>query len=85
MGNCLSVVLTWLTSSSWFLLIPFIAGLSGVAFGYNPIMQFAKQFLKKSKESYIPEDWEQQQFNQKMAVFCLGGIWLVISLPLWLL
>ena len=68
-----SVLLTWLTSSPWFLLIPFIAGLSGVAFGYNPIMQFAKQFLKKPKESYIPEDWEQQQFNQKIAVFCLGA------------
>ena len=25
-----SVVLTWLTGSPWFLLIPFIAGLSGV-------------------------------------------------------
>ena len=69
----LSIVLTWVTNSSWFLLIPFIAGLSGVVFGYNPIMQFAKQFLKKPKESYIPEDWEQQQFNQKIAVFCLGA------------
>ena len=69
----ISVVLTWLTSSPWFLLIPFIAGLSGVAFGYNPIMQLAKQFLKKPKENYIPEDWEQQQFNQKIAVFCLGA------------
>ena len=87
-----SVVLTWLTGSPLLLLIPFIAGLSGVAFGYNPIMQFAKQFLKKPKESYIPEDWEQQQFNQKIAVFCLGagiskffclgGIWLDIPLPL---
>ena len=35
-------------------------------------MQVAKLFLKKELKSYIPEDWEQQQFNQKIAVACLG-------------
>lgn len=69
----ISVILTWVFKSEWFLLVPFIAGLSGLLFGYNPVMQFAKHFLKKPKESYIPEDWEQQQFNQKIAVFCLGA------------
>lgn len=69
----ISVLLTWLTHNEWILLIPFLAGLSGILFGYNPIMQFAKRFLKKPMKSYIPEDWEQQQFNQKIAVFCLGA------------
>lgn len=72
----ISVVVTWLTGAAWFLLVPLIAGLSGILFGYNPIMQIAKRFLKKPKEKYIPEDWEQQQFNQKIAVFCLGAGWL---------
>ena len=35
-------------------------------------MQFAKLFLKKEPKAYIPEDWEQQQFNQKLAVSCLA-------------
>jgi hypothetical protein len=69
----LSVILTWLTGTPWLLLIPFTAGLSGIVFGYNPIMQFAKRFLKKPMNRYIPEDWEQQQFNQKIALFCLGA------------
>ncbi|MCQ6275503.1 DUF4395 domain-containing protein [Bacillus sp. V3B] len=69
----ISVVLTWLTNSEWFLLIPLIAGLSGILFGFNPIMQIAKRFLKKPIKSYIPEEWEQQQFNQKIAVVCLGA------------
>ncbi|WP_071394314.1 DUF4395 domain-containing protein [Bacillus tuaregi] len=69
----ISVLLTWITKMEWILLIPFLAGLSGILFGYNPIMQLAKKFLKKPIKSYIPEDWEQQQFNQKIAVFCLGA------------
>ncbi len=72
----ISVLLTWIFSSEWFLLVPFVAGLSGIIFGYNPIMQLAKNFLKKPMNNYIPEDWEQQQFNQKIAVFCLGAAFL---------
>lgn len=67
-----SVVLTWLTGLEWILLIPFISGLLGLLFNFNPIMRFAKQFLKKDLNSYIPEDFEQQQFNQLIAVICLG-------------
>nr|WP_263323689.1 DUF4395 domain-containing protein [Neobacillus sp. Marseille-Q6967] len=69
----LSVLLTWVFGSEWFLLIPLIAGISGIVFQYNPIMNIAKLFLKKKPSEYIPEDWEQQQFNQKIAVFCLGA------------
>ncbi|TWE04979.1 uncharacterized protein DUF4395 [Neobacillus bataviensis] len=68
----LSVVLTWVSGIEWLLLIPLLSGLSGLLFGFNPIMQLAKQFLKKDPKAYIPEDWEQQQFNQKIAVSCLA-------------
>jgi membrane associated rhomboid family serine protease len=67
-----SVLVTWFTGQEWFLLIPFIAGLMGLLFGFNPIMQIAKLFLRKDPKVYIPEDWDQQQFNQKIAVTCLG-------------
>ncbi len=68
----LSVLLTWVSGLEWFLLVPFLSGLSGLLFGFNPIMQLAKPFLRKEPKAYIPEDWEQQQFNQTIAVSCLG-------------
>lgn len=69
----ISVLLTWVSGQEWFLFVPFIAGLMGLVFGYNPIMQLAKRFLRRDLKEYIPEDWEQQQFNQKIAVLCLGS------------
>lgn len=69
----LSVIASWLTGVEWILSIPLAAGLSGLLFGLNPIMRIAKSFLKKPMKEYIPEDWEQQQFNQLIAVICLGG------------
>lgn len=68
----LSVVLTWVSGQIWFLLVPFLSGLAGLLFGFNPVMKIAKRFLRKNPKEYIPEDWEQQQFNQKIAVTCLG-------------
>lgn len=69
----ISAVLTIVFAEGWFLIVPLLAGVSGIFFQYNPIMNFAKHFLKKKPADYIPEDWEQQQFNQKIAVFCLAG------------
>jgi hypothetical protein len=69
----ISVILTWVFQFEWLLLIPLLAGLSGIFLDFNPIMQVAKRFLKREPETYIPEDWEQQQFNQKIAVFCLAA------------
>jgi hypothetical protein len=69
----ISVVSSWLTGLEWILILPLIAGLSGLFFNYNPVMRAARYFLKKHPSKYIPEDWEQQQFNQKIAVICLGG------------
>lgn len=68
----LCVVLTWVTGIEWLLLIPLLSGLSGLLFGFNPVMQLAKRFLRKEPKEYLPEDWEQQQFNQKIAVSCLA-------------
>ncbi|MGG1397862.1 DUF4395 domain-containing protein [Bacillus salipaludis] len=65
-------VLTLFSGQEWFLLVPFISGLLGLFWGFNPIMQIAKKFLRKEPNAYIPEDWVQQQFNQKIAVICLG-------------
>lgn len=69
----LSVIASWLTGNVWILAIPLAAGLSGLLFGFNPIMRIARSFLKKPVKEYIPEDWEQQQFNQLIAVICLAG------------
>lgn len=67
----LSVVATWLTGQSWILLIPLLSGLSGL-FHFNPVMFVAKRFLRKPGSAYIPEDRDQQKFNQTIAVTCLA-------------
>ncbi|WP_041966236.1 DUF4395 domain-containing protein [Mesobacillus selenatarsenatis] len=69
----ISVLSTWLTGIEWILTLPLLAGISGLLFGYNPVMRIGRRFLRKQTSEYIPEDWEQQQFNQKIAVFCLAG------------
>lgn len=69
----ISVLISWFTQQEWILAIPLAAGLMGLFFGFNPVMRLAKVFLKKAPSEYIPEDWDQQQFNQTIAVVCLGG------------
>ena len=68
-----SVVLTWITGQYWILAIPLIANLLGIFTGVNPIMHFAKLFLKKDLKSYIPEDVQQQKFNSTIVSICLAG------------
>lgn len=67
----LSALISLIFGQGWFLLLPLISGMMGFLFGYNPVMRIAKLFLKKKPGEYLPEDWEQQQFNQKIAVICL--------------
>ena len=67
----LSVVLTWITGQYWILALPLAAGLSGLLFGYNPVIKLSATFLRKERSFYILEDGDQQQFNQSIAVFCL--------------
>jgi uncharacterized membrane protein HdeD (DUF308 family) len=69
----ISVAASWLTGQEWILAIPLIAGLMGLLFGFNPVMRAARTFLKKEPSAYIPEEWDQQQFNQVIAVVCLAG------------
>jgi hypothetical protein len=69
----LSVLLTWTFQDEWILLIPLLSGLSGLLFDVNPVMKAAKYFLRKPITAYIPEDMEQQKFNQMIAVLCLAG------------
>jgi hypothetical protein len=66
------VVATWLTGIAWFLALPLVAGLLGLLFDFNPVMRLAKLFLRKDPTAYVPEDYEQQQFNQVIAVVCLA-------------
>lgn len=68
----ISVLLTWFTGQEWILAIPLSAGLTGLLFKYNFIMEIAKLFLKKEKSAYIPEDVEQQRFNSVISVICLA-------------
>lgn len=41
-------------------------------FDYNPVMKVATLFLKKNPSAYIPEDKDQQQFNQLIAISLLA-------------
>ncbi|WP_394173764.1 DUF4395 domain-containing protein [Guptibacillus hwajinpoensis] len=62
----------FIISSNWlFLAVPLSAGLMGLLFKFNPVIKAGKPFLKKPLNTYIPEDAEQQQFNQKIAVTLL--------------
>ncbi|WDL99570.1 DUF4395 domain-containing protein [Alicyclobacillus sp. ALC3] len=66
-----SVVTTWVTGLYWILAVPLVAGLLGLVTGFNPIMRFAKLFLRKAPKEYAQEDRDQQQFNQVIAITCL--------------
>ena len=68
----LSVATALLSGQMWILVIPLTGGLLGLLFNFNPVMRLAKLFLKKRPSDYIPEDHSQQQFNQAIAVVCLG-------------
>jgi hypothetical protein len=68
----LSVLLTWVTGQAWLLALPLVAGILGILVNFNPIMRLAKLLLKKKPSEYIPEDRDQQQFNQIISVICLG-------------
>lgn len=68
----LSVLLSLFMQQYWILLIPLLAGLGGLLFQWNPIMKLASLFLQKPRKEYRQEDWDQQQFNQIIAVVCLA-------------
>lgn len=69
----ISVVISLITGANWILALPLAAGLMGLLFRFNPVMKAGRLFLRKPLKDYIPEDWDQQQFNQLIAVICLAG------------
>ncbi|WP_078381685.1 DUF4395 domain-containing protein [Sutcliffiella halmapala] len=68
----LTVAISLLTGFYFLLLLPLLAGLSGLLTGYNPVLKIASKFLAKPPSSYIQEDKAQLQFNQTIAVSCLA-------------
>ncbi|MFC0188672.1 DUF4395 domain-containing protein [Fictibacillus aquaticus] len=66
----LSVLLSWLLHP-FLLVLPLSAGLISVLFKYNPIIASVKPLLRKPGSAYQQEDFDQQQFNQWIAVICL--------------
>ena len=82
-----SVLISWVLSiwsDSFYLilLIPLLSGLSGLAFGVNPVFKIARRFLKKPAASYLQEDAADQRFNQILAVSMLSASWLSFMLDL---
>lgn len=69
----LSVLLSLFMQQYRILLIPLLAGFCGLLFQWNPIMKLASLFLQKPRKEYRQEDWDQQQFNQIIAVVCLAA------------
>ncbi|MGP4079550.1 DUF4395 domain-containing protein [Pseudalkalibacillus sp. R45] len=67
----LSVFSVWISGVEWILLIPLFSGISGLLLNFNPIMEFAKLFLKRPYSKYIAEDKKQQKFNQWIATILL--------------
>ena len=82
-----SVLISWVLSiwsDSFYLilLIPLLSGLSGLAFGVNPVFKIARRFLKKPAASYLQEDAADQRFNQILSVSMLGAALLNFMLDL---
>jgi hypothetical protein len=69
----IAVLLTWITRWDAWLWIPLFAGVTGLATGVNPLMRFARLFLRQPMSHYAMEDRSQQQFNQWIAVSCLAA------------
>lgn len=67
------VLSIWSDSFYMILLIPLLSGLSGLAFGVNPVFKIARRFLKKPAASYLQEDAADQRFNQILAVSMLSA------------
>ena len=82
-----SVLISWVLSiwsDSFYLilLIPLLSGLSGLAFGVNPVFKIARRFLKKPAASYFQEDAADQRCNQILSVSMLGAALLSFMLDL---
>lgn len=68
----LSVIIAIALHFYWILLLPILAGLSGVILGKNFIILFSKRFLRKKSDAYILEDKGDLRFNQVIATSLLS-------------
>ncbi|GFH39984.1 DUF4395 domain-containing protein [Pseudolactococcus insecticola] len=74
-----TIVISVLTNFYWLLLLPILAGLSGIILQKNFVILFAKRFLKKKPSEYLQEDKADLRFNQVIATS-----FLTLSLVAWL-
>ncbi len=65
-------VIAALVLQLYLLLLPLAVGLSALVLKYNPVMHLSKFFLRKPAARYPQEDRADQQFNQLIAVCCIG-------------
>jgi Domain of unknown function (DUF4395) len=68
-----TIVISWVFQIEFFLLLPFIVGMTALLFKYNPVIETGRLFLKNEPSTYPQEDADQQQFNNIIAVSCLGA------------
>lgn len=67
-----SILSIWTEWFFFILLVPFLAGLSGLILGFNPVFWIARRFLKHPLNTYPQEDAADQRFNQILASSMLG-------------
>ncbi|MCF7804900.1 MAG: DUF4395 domain-containing protein [Candidatus Marinimicrobia bacterium] len=54
------------------LILPFLTGVSALAFRWHPVIKIGQRFLKKSPDEYRREDKADQRFNQWIATILIG-------------
>lgn len=67
----ISILFAISTGFFWILLLPILAGLSGILFGKNFVIVIAKRFLTKKPSEYLQEDKKDLRFNQVIATSLL--------------
>ncbi|MBM6616267.1 DUF4395 domain-containing protein [Bacillus suaedaesalsae] len=73
--NQLFIVVTALVGlliSPYILFLPLMNGIITLATKQNPVIKMSRGLLKKSSDSYVQEDKDQQLFNQWIATICLA-------------
>ncbi|KHE68174.1 DUF4395 family protein, partial [Halobacillus sp. BBL2006] len=73
--NQMFIVITVLLGLSFhysWLFLPFVIGVYTLITKKNPVIMLSKNFLTKPAHQYIPEDRDQQIFNQWIATICIG-------------
>ena len=69
----LSIILVVVSNFYWILLLPILAGLSGILFERNFVILIAKRFLKRKASEYILEYKSDLRFNQIIATSLLSA------------